>query len=242
MTEKLQHFFRKYSVNIADIMYMTREEGKSVLWLLDGRRVETFIPLKELASALTSRDFLCINKGIYVSMGQIRSADGGIYEMQDGRVFAGRKRAGKKALESQFSSRFPEHASPSEGIRRQFSVLDDMPEAFCVIELVINSDGKGVDFIFRYCNQEMEILEGKSIEQMQDQSFYRVFPNADRKWLVVYADVAINGNRRVFRSYSPEIGKELIIRCYQPAEGFCACLLSCPGEIPKEEAPMLNMA
>ena len=29
------------------------------------------------------------------------------------------------------------------------TLLDDMPLAFCVIELVFNKDGRGVDFIFR---------------------------------------------------------------------------------------------
>jgi len=30
-----------------------------------------------------------------------------------------------------------------------------MPLAFCVIELVFDANGRGVDFVFRYCNEEM---------------------------------------------------------------------------------------
>ena len=30
--------------------------------------------------------------------------------------------------------------------------MDEMPLAYCVIELVFDEDGHSVDFIFRYCN------------------------------------------------------------------------------------------
>ena len=47
-----------------------------------------------------------------------------------------------------------------------------------------------------------------------------------QKWLVAYTDVAVNGNSRYIRDYSPEINKEIFVRCFQPLEGFCACLLT----------------
>ena len=100
-----------------------------------------------------------------------------------------------------------------------------MPLAFCVIELVFNEDGHGVDFIFRYCNAEMATVEGVPVEEMLNRSFYKVFPNGDKKWLVSYADVALNGTKHTLHDYSPEIGKNLIIHCYQPEPGYCACVL-----------------
>lgn len=56
-------------------------------------------------------------------------------------------------------------------------------------------------------------------------SFYEVFQNGDRKWLIAYADVALNGVQRTLHDYSPEIDKTLTIRCYQPEPGYCACVL-----------------
>ena len=35
-----------------------------------------------------------------------------------------------------------------------------MPVAYCVIELVFDAEGHGVDFVFRYCNKQMEVVEG----------------------------------------------------------------------------------
>lgn len=69
-------------------------------------------------------------------------------------------------------------------------ILNNMPVAYCVIELIFDENGHGVDFIFRYCNKQMEMVEGIPIEKMLNRSFYEVFKNGDRKWLVAYADVA----------------------------------------------------
>ena len=42
---------------------------------------------------------------------------------------------------------------------------------------------------------------------------------------VATADVALNGTKHTLHDYSPEINKNLIIHCYQPEPGYCACVL-----------------
>ncbi|MCB5755966.1 hypothetical protein LIR06_13735 [Mediterraneibacter faecis] len=66
-----------------------------------------------------------------------------------------------------------------------------MPLAFCIIELVFDAQGHGVDFVFRYCNDEMAVVEGVPVSEMLNRSFYEVFENGDKKWLVTYACVLI---------------------------------------------------
>lgn len=63
------------------------------------------------------------------------------------------------------------------------------------------------------------------MEDMINHSFYEVFQNGDRKWLIAYADVALNGVQRTLHDYSQEIDKTLTIRCYQPEPDYCACVL-----------------
>lgn len=111
------------------------------------------------------------------------------------------------------------------GFYEKCSIMDEMPLAYCVIELVFDEDGHGIDFIFRYCNKEMAVVEGVTVEEMLNRSFYEVFRNGDRKWLVSYADVALNGTKHTLKDFSPEIGKDLTIYCYQPEPSFCACVL-----------------
>ena len=71
----------------------------------------------------------------------------------------------------------------------------------------------------------MAIVEGVPVSEMLNHSFYEVFENGDKKWLVTYADVALNGNKHILHDYSPEIDKTLTIYCFQPAPGYCACVL-----------------
>ena len=115
--------------------------------------------------------------------------------------------------------------SSGESIATTIPIKELMPLAFCIIELVFDAEGHGVDFVFRYCNDEMAVVEGIPVSEMLNRSFYEVFENGDKKWLVTYADVALNGNKHILQDYSPEIDKTLTIYCFQPASGYCACVL-----------------
>lgn len=226
MDEKIMKFFNKHNIHINDIKYIARKDSKTCIYMIDGRVVKTFITVKDFFDILKPYDFLCINKGIVVSKNQIDYIDNCTYHMVDGMVLEGRKRTA--AAHKRLNGKLHPHQSSAPSttnIRTLFSVLDDMPIAFCVIELIFNKNGVGIDFVFRYCNKEMEVLEGKTMDEMMDQSFYKVFPDGDKKWLAAYTDVAINGCHRHLRSFSPEINKELIIKCFCPMENFCACML-----------------
>ena len=226
MDGKILRFFNRNNIHISDIKYLTREDNKTCIYITDGRIIKTFITVKDLYTVLAPYDYLCINKGIIVSKSQIRNIDNCTYHMADGTIFEGRKRTA--ATHKRLNIALQQSTSPaviSSNILSRFSVLDRMPIGFCVIELIFNDDGSGVDFVFRYCNKEMEHIEGKKVEEMIDQSFYKVFPDGNKKWLAVYTDVAVNGGYRYFRSYNQAIGRELLVRCFQPFENFCACVL-----------------
>lgn len=226
-----EKWLEKHGLRADNILYLYRRERKTVIHREDGEEFALFAPLHTLLSLLPESDFLSINKGVAVSRGRIIGIDrNGIYTMSDGQTFQGRKRGlgAHRHLQKQMGlSALPEaHPQPVPmHFLEKCTLLDAMPLAYCVIELVFNADGHGVDFIFRYCNAEMSVMEGVPVEKMLNRSFYEVFRNGDKKWLVAYADVALNGTRRILHDYSPEIGKYLTIYCYQPEPGFCACVL-----------------
>lgn len=226
MEEKIANFFYKHEIKIDEIKYVIRDDKKTKIYLNNGKVVSTFIPIKNFVNELLSYDFLNINKGILVSKKLIDHIDNSIYYMIDGTNFEGRKRTVGAHKHLNELLKVKNESLSNIDISKRFAMLDDMPVAFCVIELVFNENGNSVDFIFRYCNKQMEVLEGKKIEEMLNHSFYKVFPKADNKWLVAYSNVAVTGEQMSFKEYSPEIGKDLLIQCFQPMEGFCACLLS----------------
>lgn len=211
----------KKKYEISDVMYITRQDRKSIVHLANGETVQTFNPIKKLIAEFPEEAFEVINKGIVVFKKYVSSVDGNIYLMSDGVSFTGRVRENKKQkenIEKYISNKISDEWN-------QYSILDKMPIPFCIIELVFDENGHGMDFIFRYCNKEMEELAGRTIDEMIDKSFYEVFTNGDKKWLVIYADVAINGTTKVIEEFSPEIDSKLRIYCYQPKQNFCACAL-----------------
>ena len=232
MRYNVLHFFERKNIDISNILYLTRQNPLTKITFFDGKEILTAIPVKEIAIYLPDEEFVNITKGILLRKSQIVNiSDDGLYTMTDGSIFQGRKRniSQHKQLRqalglSKEQNEKAEKMIPLE-LLEKCSILNDMPLAFCVIELVFDANGRGVDFVFRYCNEEMAVVEGIPISEMLNHSFYEVFENGDKKWLVTYADVALNGTKVILHDYSPEIGKELTIYCFQPHPGYCACIL-----------------
>ena len=232
MRYNVLHFFERKNIDISNILYLTRQNPLTKITFFDGKEILTAIPVKEIAIYLPDEEFVNITKGILLRKSQIVNiSDDGLYTMTDGSIFQGRKRniSQHKQLRqalglSKEQNEKAEKMIPLE-LLEKCSILNDMPLAFCVIELVFDANGRGVDFVFRYCNEEMAVVEGIPVSEMLNNSFYKVFENGDKKWLVTYADVALNGKKVILHDYSPEIGKELTIYCFQPHPGYCACIL-----------------
>ena len=232
MRYNVLHFFERKNIDISNILYLTRQNPLTKITFFDGKEILTAIPVKEIAIYLPDEEFVNITKGILLRKSQIVNiSDDGLYAMTDGSVFQGRKRniSQHKQLRqalglSKEQNEKTEKMIPLE-LLEKCSILNDMPLAFCVIELVFDANGRGVDFVFRYCNEEMAVVEGIPVSEMLNNSFYKVFENGDKKWLVTYADVALNGTKVILHDYSPEIGKDLTIYCFQPHPGYCACIL-----------------
>ena len=231
MSYNVLRYFEQKKISISDIFYLTRQTPHTIITLSDGQRIATTIPIKEISLYLPKEDFVNISKGIVLRKNQIvHISDEGIYTMTDGSEFQGRKRnlsqhkQIRQALGLVKNTTVEEKELPLE-LLDKCSILNDMPLAFCVIELVFDSAGHGVDFVFRYCNDEMAVVEGVPVSKMLNHSFYEVFENGDKKWLVTYADVALNGTRHILHDYSPEIDKTLTIYCFQPYPRYCACVL-----------------
>ena len=232
MRYNVLHFFERKNIDIANILYLTRQNPHTKITFFDGKEILTAIPVKEIAIYLPDEEFVNITKGVLLRKSQIVNISGdGLYTMTDGSVFQGRKRniSQHKQLRQALGLSEEQDAKAEKMIPFELlekcSILNDMPLAFCVIELVFDANGRGVDFVFRYCNEEMAVVEGIPVSEMLNNSFYEVFKNGDKKWLVTYADVALNGTKVILHDYSPEIGKDLSIYCFQPHPGYCACIL-----------------
>ena len=227
----LERFLKRHHIETEKILYIYHRDRKSVICTQSGEEASSAIPMHELLAFLPQGEFISISRNTIVRRDKIINiSHDGVYTMADGKTFQGRTRYlsthRRLRKEMHFNVPLPQiEVTPSLSFFEKCSILDDMPVAYCVIELVFDEDGHGVDFVFRYCNKHMAVVEGIPVEEMLNRSFYEVFKNGDRKWLVSYADVALNGSKRTLSDYSPEIDKNLTIYCYQPQPGYCACVL-----------------
>ena len=234
--DQLNRIYRRNNFTSNDIEYVIHTNQRTYFHLCDGRKIMSTMPLKSVLTCLPDLDFWSIQKGIVVAIRCVESiSDDFVYTMISGTTFQGRSRNPAEHKRRRRLLHYPPpqiqapapKPTPSEiSLQDQCRILDHASVAFAVIELIFSDDGRGIDFIFRYCNQEMADLDRVPVEDMLNHSFYEVFPQADRKWIVPYADVAINGTRRVLHKYSPERSRKLVIRCFQPKPGFCACLIT----------------
>lgn len=229
MDSKMSNFLRRKGISQEDILYMVRDSRKSSIHLIDNRIIETYIPIKSFIDFFNSELFITINKGITVNASYISSIKDSIYTMSDGKQFKGRTRAPAQhkknisLITSNSNSKSNENMSTL--IPERFSVMDNSPIAFAVIEVTFDDEGHGMDFIFRYCNDAMLKLEELSAEEIVNKSFYEVFKDSNKKWMVSYADVALNGNQKIISYYLKKSNRKVLAYCYQPYERFCACSL-----------------
>ena len=233
MANDRSFYLKKHGIKPEHILAVYCKDRKAVLCFDDGEALTTSLRFNEIYAFLQADKYEIVSRGVALRRDGIAAiSNDGIYTMIDGNTFQGRKRCLKAHkdlrkelnLETNNKDGSTNNSLPLS-LLEKCSVLDDLPLAFCVIELVFDKDGHGIDFIFRYCDKQMEILEGLPLDKMLGHSFYEIFKNGDKKWLVAYADVALNGVQRIIKDYSPEIEKTLSIHCYQPSQGYCACLL-----------------
>ncbi|MEG1719536.1 MAG: LytTR family DNA-binding domain-containing protein [Clostridia bacterium] len=213
----------KQSVDTSEIMYIRIEKRKSTLYLKRNIKLSTNTTLKTFLEILPEDKFIKANKNVIIALDSVINVNGTELLMLDGTSIPGSVR--RSALNKHLVRDFRISSEEVSLDVLEYKVYDKLPVAFNILELVINQGGKATDLVFRYGNESLEELTQKHLSEMINQSFYKVFNNGDKKWLIAYTDVAINGGKRVIYEYSPEVNKNLVVCCFQPKYGYCACLI-----------------
>jgi len=148
--------------------------------------------------------------------------------MRDGKTFVGRVRgagehkANRKTLENQLSA---SNRLISDTVYQQFAVMDNLQLPFAVVELVFDDQQHSMDFIVRYCNDAMGVYQGQLREELLDKPYETIVKSTDKKWALVYTEVALTGIPQTICEIHPITGKPFSLHLFQPAKNLCACLL-----------------
>jgi hypothetical protein len=221
--------YRKTDIPLDEICYITVESRKTKIKLKDGSFYLTNKKMKDIYAVLPEGAFENINRGIIVAGRYVEKVENGVYTMVDGATFRHRIRKERipkkhKVLNEKAIPGF--NPVPRELLQEAHLWIEKMPIAFCIIELIFHNNGSGIDFILRYSNHALATLMNMKLDEMHGKSFYSIFKKSDRKWLVTYSDIALNGGTHIIEGYSLEVNKNIKIYCFQPKQGFCACLFT----------------
>lgn len=225
MDNAAARYLKRKEITADNILYMDREDKKTSIHLAGGTCYVTYIPLKNIYSALPRNEFININKGVVLAKRHIVKIIRNEYTMDDGTTFAGRVRTpGAHTRNQEALLRGIDEWTDEESNWKQFSILGDLPIAFCVMELT-DEDGNGgeSDFVMRYCNKKMEEMQGKTADEVLNHSAYEVLNKESRKWLVTYEDIALNGGSKVIHDYDVQGKDARTVYAYRPKERCCAC-------------------
>ncbi len=226
MSIGVDEFLKKHNINPRDIIYIIKENGKTAVYLKNGKVVYTIIPTKNF------RDFLpelliSVNKGVLLAANHIVNISSGIYTMSDGSVHKGRVRTpGQHKRNRDIIARLSMDYNAAEDIRRSFSVLDKSNLPFFVIELVFDSSGRGVDYIIRYCNQAfVKLVRFENEDEIIDHSFYEVTGKGDKNWAILLTETALNGTSLERKLQSLYTESVFLVSTFQPFANYCACTM-----------------
>ena len=218
--DQANHFLANNDIEISDIKYIIREEGKTSVYTNDGRIFKTYIPVKSFIMLLSTENFININKGVLLSRASVAEVHKSVYTTADGRTFDGRHRALREHLKNEIAL-----SLPSASINQRYSMLDKMPLAFCVIEPVYNNKGVFEDFVFQYCNEHFASIIHAPVCDLIGKSFKANIKVYNRKRLMRLCSVAEKGGDRVVRDYIADSENFFDIYCFQPEKGLCACVV-----------------
>lgn len=230
MLPKIEKFFSKHGIRISDIKYILRENNKTCIYTNDGRILHTYHTIKEFRESLPVDQFYYPNKGILVAADQIVDIHDGAYTTADGRTFKYRVHNSQMHdLRLLDLGRRIEHLHAADSIQKlsgeHFYILENMPLPTCVIQRVADDRAAVGRFLFRYCNRAFLEFESLSKTAVLKKTITEVFPHANPGALVSYADVALNGTCRTVEDTNPENSRRVKLHCYQPAPGYCVCIM-----------------
>ena len=222
---------KKVEINIDSILYILMNRKIAEIHILGGEILNTRTTFSELLAKLDER-FLIVCRGCVVSVMAIHKITKKV-ELNTGEFLDYTIRK-KKYLISELKSKKQKvlngivnkkYVLSNEEYQRYYASFDNLPFAFADIEMVFNNDRRAVDWIFRYGNEALAKFEKTPLNELIGNSFGKVFPNMDSKWLICYERVVLYGETIETMDYSPEIDTNIKVICFPTFKGHCGCIL-----------------
>jgi len=103
-------------------------------------------------------------------------------------------------------------------------LFESMVEAFALHEIVLDENGKPIDYIFLEVNPAFEELTGLKKEEILNKRILEVLPNTESYWIETYGNVALTGKEINYENYSVELDKWYAVVAFSPQKGQFATI------------------
>jgi PAS domain S-box-containing protein len=104
------------------------------------------------------------------------------------------------------------------------SLFRNMQDGFAVHEIILDDDGRPVDYRFLSVNPAFETLTGLATEKIVGKTALEVMPYLEPSWIEIYGKVALEGEAVRFENSLKDLGKTFEVCAYCSEPGKFACV------------------
>ena len=130
--------------------------------------------------------------------------------------------------------------------RQQSALLfSKMLDGFAYQRIVVNDDGKPVDYVFLAANDAFETITGLKRENVIGKRATEVLPGIEKDpadWIGVYGKVALSGHPVAFENYAEPLRKWYSVSAYSPRKGYFVTIFEDITERKKAEKEIAGLA
>lgn len=128
----------------------------------------------------------------------------------------------------------------SEAHLRQ--LFASMTTGFALHEIIVDADGRPIDFRFLDVNPAFEAITGISAERLIGRTVREALPGTEDYWISRYGNVALSGDPNQFEAFSGELGRHYRVSAYSPANGQFAVLVDDVTVVKRSEETLRQSA
>jgi PAS domain S-box-containing protein len=114
----------------------------------------------------------------------------------------------------------------NEAEQKYRMLFREMLDAFALHEIILDEQGRPVDYRFISVNPAFERMVGLKESEIKGRTILEVLPATERYWIETYGRVALTGEPAFFTSYSQETQKYFEVSAFQPAQNQFASIFA----------------
>ncbi len=102
-------------------------------------------------------------------------------------------------------------------------LFNGMLDGFSFHDIILDDDGRPVDYRFKAINPAFEEMTGLSARDLVGRRVLDVLPGTEKHWIEVFGRVALTGEPIRYENYSQEFDKWFEVLAFRPGPGQFAC-------------------